>query len=60
MNAKQKAGMIRFHEKAEKAYRQYGKNEEAEQAKAMREKLLADLPDDKQNPDMILEEDILY
>lgn len=39
MNERQLKGMIEFHRKAEKAYRESGQNQMAEQAKAKREEL---------------------
>jgi hypothetical protein len=41
MDARQKRGMIRFHEKAEKAYRASGKVSEADEAKRMQENIEA-------------------
>ena len=39
MTESQKQGMIRFHLKAAKAFRQYGQTRKAEQAEAMAKKL---------------------
>lgn len=39
MNAQQREAMIRFHEKAAKAYAQYGQHEKAKAAQAQADKL---------------------
>ena len=42
MNERQRKAMIDFHRKAEAAYLKFGKKEQAEQAKRLREKLEAE------------------